>query len=105
MVFGVSLVPSIMGCHDGTMELCLAPDVDTTSAFYGGLFWIYSSHSIFQSGRKCPTHALKLAWYTLAKLKSFLKLGSTILTLISSIMQLACLIWYLVSYFPMGSSG
>lgn len=54
MVFRVSLVPSIMGCHDGTMELCLAPDVDTTSAFYGGLFWIYSSHSIFQSGRKCP---------------------------------------------------
>ncbi|TVY16845.1 Protein transport protein SFT2 [Lachnellula arida] len=34
-----------------------------------------------------------------------LGLGNTLLTLISSIMQLACLIWYLVSYFPMGSSG
>ncbi|TVY54178.1 Protein transport protein SFT2 [Lachnellula cervina] len=34
-----------------------------------------------------------------------LGLGNTLLTLISSIMQLACLTWYLVSYFPMGSSG
>ncbi|KAK3336517.1 Got1/Sft2-like family-domain-containing protein [Cercophora scortea] len=32
-------------------------------------------------------------------------LQSTILTLISAIAQLACLVWYLVSYFPMGSSG
>ncbi|KAK4212802.1 Got1/Sft2-like family-domain-containing protein [Rhypophila decipiens] len=32
-------------------------------------------------------------------------LQSTFLTLISAISQLACLIWYLVSYFPMGSSG
>ncbi|KAI0136274.1 Got1/Sft2-like family-domain-containing protein [Xylariales sp. AK1849] len=34
-----------------------------------------------------------------------LGLQSTILTLISAILQLACLLWYLVSYFPMGSSG
>ncbi|KAM0322834.1 hypothetical protein ACHAQA_009175 [Verticillium albo-atrum] len=34
-----------------------------------------------------------------------LGLHSTILTLISALVQLACLIWYLVSYFPMGSSG
>jgi len=34
-----------------------------------------------------------------------LGLGSTILTLIAAIFQLACLLWYLVSYFPMGSSG
>ncbi|TVY81574.1 Protein transport protein SFT2 [Lachnellula suecica] len=34
-----------------------------------------------------------------------LGLQSTILTLISSLAQLACLLWYLVSYFPMGSSG
>jgi hypothetical protein len=33
------------------------------------------------------------------------QLRSTILTLISAIIQLACLLWYLVSYFPMGSSG
>ncbi|KAH7369090.1 Got1/Sft2-like family-domain-containing protein [Plectosphaerella cucumerina] len=34
-----------------------------------------------------------------------LGLHSTILTLISAIIQLACLVWYLISYFPMGSSG
>ncbi|KAH8808401.1 Got1/Sft2-like family-domain-containing protein [Xylogone sp. PMI_703] len=34
-----------------------------------------------------------------------LGLGSTILTLFSSLIQLACLLWYLISYFPMGSSG
>ncbi|KAI2629384.1 vesicle transport protein [Xylaria nigripes] len=32
-------------------------------------------------------------------------LHNTILTLISSLIQIASLIWYLVSYFPMGSSG
>lgn len=32
-------------------------------------------------------------------------LQSTILTLISSIVQIVALIWYLVSYFPMGSTG
>ncbi|KAK4682095.1 Protein transport protein sft2 [Podospora pseudoanserina] len=32
-------------------------------------------------------------------------LQSTILTIFSGLIQLGCLIWYLVSYFPMGSSG
>ncbi|KAF1817504.1 SFT2-domain-containing protein [Eremomyces bilateralis CBS 781.70] len=34
-----------------------------------------------------------------------LKLHSTLLTLISSIAQFVCLLWYLVSYFPLGSQG
>ncbi|KAK6069724.1 hypothetical protein SCUP234_10479 [Seiridium cupressi] len=34
-----------------------------------------------------------------------LGLQNTVLTLLSAIVQLACLLWYLVSYFPMGSSG
>lgn len=33
------------------------------------------------------------------------QLHSTFFTLISSIVQLVCLLWYLVSYFPMGSQG
>lgn len=33
------------------------------------------------------------------------QLQSTFLTLISSILQLAALLWYLVSYFPMGGTG
>lgn len=32
-------------------------------------------------------------------------LQSTLLTLLCAIIQLACLAWYLISYFPMGSSG
>ncbi|KAF2729788.1 SFT2-domain-containing protein [Polyplosphaeria fusca] len=34
-----------------------------------------------------------------------LGLHSTILTLLAAIVQLVCLVWYLVSYFPMGSQG
>lgn len=34
-----------------------------------------------------------------------LKLHSTILTLFSAIIQIACLLWYLISYFPMGGTG
>lgn len=33
------------------------------------------------------------------------QLQSTLLTLISSVFQLVALLWYLISYFPMGSSG
>lgn len=33
------------------------------------------------------------------------QLQSLFLTLISSIFQIAALIWYLVSYFPMGTTG
>ncbi|KAL7628259.1 protein transport protein sft2 [Parahypoxylon ruwenzoriense] len=32
-------------------------------------------------------------------------LHSTVLSLLAAIVQIACLLWYLVSYFPMGSSG
>jgi len=49
MVFRLSPIPSVMGCNDGPLELCLAPDVDATSTVYGGLFWIYRPDSIFQS--------------------------------------------------------
>ncbi|PHH59281.1 hypothetical protein CDD81_3498 [Ophiocordyceps australis] len=34
-----------------------------------------------------------------------LKLQSTILTMLSAVVQLATLTWYLISYFPMGSAG
>lgn len=35
----------------------------------------------------------------------FYQLHSTILTLFSAIIQIACLLWYLISYFPMGGTG
>lgn len=38
-------------------------------------------------------------------LLTFTQLQNLFLTLISSIFQLAALVWYAVSYFPMGSTG
>jgi len=49
VVSRLSPLLSIMGCNDGPLELCLAPDVHTTSTVYGGLFWLYSLDTVFQS--------------------------------------------------------
>ncbi|KAJ9157636.1 Protein transport protein SFT2 [Pleurostoma richardsiae] len=64
--------------------------------------WAYVQH--LASGPRLPFTA---AYFTSIALTLYFSLGlhSTILTLISAIIQLACLAWYLISYFPMGSSG
>ncbi|KAI5463018.1 Got1/Sft2-like family-domain-containing protein [Mariannaea sp. PMI_226] len=53
--------------------------------------------------------ALKVRFVTVRREEKdanrFPQLHSTILTLFSAIVQLACLAWYLISYFPMGSTG
>ncbi|KAF2145548.1 uncharacterized protein K452DRAFT_283902 [Aplosporella prunicola CBS 121167] len=56
------------------------------------------------SGPRLPFTA---AYFGTIALTLFFAIGlhSTFLTLVSSIAQLVCLLWYLVSYFPMGSSG
>ncbi|MCJ1292189.1 protein transport protein sft2 [Xylographa carneopallida] len=38
-------------------------------------------------------------------LYSAIALHSTLLTLVAALVQLASLLWYLVSYFPMGGTG
>src|SRR4051794_26119040 len=106
MVLGFSLIPSIMGGHDGSNDLCSAPDIDTASTFYGGILRIYRAYFILQSWSK---HSSKVPVFfsstSILLLTCYhVKLGNTILTLISSLAQLACLVWYLVSYFPMGSN-
>ncbi|BCR86927.1 putative Golgi traffic protein SFT2 [Aspergillus chevalieri] len=63
---------------------------------------IYVKHLI--SGSRLPFTAAYFGSITLT-LYFAIGLHSTILTFISSIFQLAALIWYLVSYFPMGSTG
>ncbi|EYE92472.1 putative Golgi traffic protein SFT2 [Aspergillus ruber CBS 135680] len=63
---------------------------------------IYAKHLI--SGSRLPFTAAYFGSITLT-LYFAIGLHSTILTFISSIFQLAALIWYLVSYFPMGSTG
>ncbi|KAF3764764.1 SFT2-domain-containing protein [Cryphonectria parasitica EP155] len=56
------------------------------------------------SGPRLPFTA---AYFGSIALTFYFSMGlhSTILTLFSAIIQIACLLWYLVSYFPMGSSG
>ncbi|KAH7114314.1 Got1/Sft2-like family-domain-containing protein [Dendryphion nanum] len=62
----------------------------------------YAQHLI--SGPRLPFTA---AYFGSIVLTLYFSLGlhSTILTFIASIAQLVCLLWYLVSYFPMGSTG
>lgn len=64
--------------------------------------WAYVQH--LASTPRLPFTA---AYFGSIGLTLYFSLGlhSTILTLFSAIIQLACLAWYLVSYFPMGSSG
>ncbi|KAL4809695.1 Got1/Sft2-like family-domain-containing protein [Aspergillus unguis] len=63
---------------------------------------IYARHLI--SGSRLPFTA---AYFGSIAMTLYFAIGlhSTFLTLISSIFQLAALLWYIVSYFPMGSSG
>ncbi|KAF2189428.1 SFT2-domain-containing protein [Zopfia rhizophila CBS 207.26] len=62
----------------------------------------YFQHLVF--GPRLPFTA---AYFGSIALTLYFSLGlhSTILTFIASVAQLVCLIWYLVSYFPMGSTG
>lgn len=64
--------------------------------------WAYIQH--LASGPRLPFTG---AYFGSIALTLYFSIGlhSTILTLISAVIQLACLLWYLVSYFPMGSSG
>jgi len=52
LVFRFSLVPRILGSYDGPNDLCPAPDIDTTSAFHGGLLWVHCAYFIFLSWGK-----------------------------------------------------
>ncbi|KAK3941877.1 Got1/Sft2-like family-domain-containing protein [Diplogelasinospora grovesii] len=64
--------------------------------------WAYLQH--LASTPRLPFTA---AYFGSLGLTMYFSIGlqSTFLTLFSAIIQMACLAWYLVSYFPMGSSG
>jgi len=49
MVFRFSLIPGILGSHDGPNDLCSAPDIDATSPFHRSLLRVYWAYFIFQS--------------------------------------------------------
>jgi len=64
--------------------------------------WAYLQHLI-----STPRLPFTSAYFGSIGLTLYFSLGlkSTLLTLLSSIIQLACLLWYLISYFPMGGTG
>ncbi|KAG4025126.1 hypothetical protein MFRU_066g00290 [Monilinia fructicola] len=64
--------------------------------------WTYMNHLI--SAPRLPFTATYFGSIVLTLYFS-LGLRSKLLTLISAVIQIICLTWYLVSYFPMGSSG
>ncbi|PYH92118.1 SFT2 domain protein [Aspergillus ellipticus CBS 707.79] len=63
---------------------------------------VYAKHLV--SGPRLPFTA---AYFGSIAMTLYFAIGlhSTLLTLVSSLFQLAALLWYLVSYFPMGSTG
>jgi hypothetical protein len=68
--------------------------------------------SVFHCTIPSFQESLNNQWESVQRLAMFIllmavfqQLHSTLLTLFSSIFQLAALLWYLVSYFPMGSTG
>ncbi|SPN97803.1 related to SFT2 - suppressor of sed5 ts mutants [Cephalotrichum gorgonifer] len=62
----------------------------------------YLKHLI--SGPRLPFTA---AYFGSIAMTMYFSIGlhSTLLTLFSAVIQIVCLAWYLVSYFPMGSAG
>lgn len=68
----------LMGPYQYAVHLISGPRLPFTAAYFGSIFMTI----FFAVG-----------------------LRSTILTLFSAIIQLLALVWYLVSYFPMGSTG
>jgi hypothetical protein len=64
--------------------------------------WTYLSHLL--SGPRLPFTA---AYFGSIALTLYFAIGrqSFPLTVIAALVQIACLLWYLISYFPLGSTG
>jgi hypothetical protein len=104
MLFLVSFAV-MMGPWAYFRHLVSAERLPFTGIYFGSIgltlyFSLGVSHrELGRASRSSPS------WTASADLSLALQLHSTILTLISAIIQLVCLAWYLVSYFPMGASG
>lgn len=73
----------------------------STFAFHSCLLRIHRPDALFRSRRKslisgADEWCIRIDYH---------QLRNTLLTFISSIVQLAALVWYLISYFPLGSTG
>lgn len=99
---------AVMGPMAYLQHLLSGPRLPFTAAYFGSIIMTF----YFSLGvSNCPA-SVSLACVVfspsirLTRVSCLDKqLHSTFLTLISALIQMACLVWYLVSYFPMGSSG
>ena len=96
----VNLVSLVLCCCHGPLDIFSTPCFDAEITLHSCLLWIFRPNNLlFHRGKSNNCFLVQLP------LLSPVQLQSTVLALFSAIIQLACLIWYLVSYFPMGSSG
>ena len=96
--WAVLLGPKTYGTH-----LLSGPRLPFTAVYFGAialtLFFAFKVRP--SSPRVLPHPHLPSVRYGLANVVQH----QTILTLIAAIIQLVALIWYLISYFPMGGTG
>jgi hypothetical protein len=119
MVDGLGALPGVVGGVDGADDLWCASAIrhsillcmltsglarhlvsqerlPFTATYFGSIaLTLYFALGVSQS-QSVPIRLRKL---------THAQLQSTILTLLAAIVQLAALVWYLISYFPMGSTG
>jgi hypothetical protein len=85
----------LMGPMQYAVHLISGARLPFTAAYFGSIIMtIYFAVGVSSTYHAAARHCLR-----------FRQLHSTILTLFSAIVQLVALVWYLVSYFPMGSTG
>lgn len=86
---------AVMGPMNYVYHLLSTPRLPFTTAYFGSiaLTLVFALKVSFAIAGDCLDCA------------NAQQLHSTILTLFAALIQLACLAWYLVSYFPMGSTG
>jgi hypothetical protein len=91
----LSSFAAIMGPLAYLQHLVSTPRLPFTAAYFGSLgLTLYFSIGVSQPCIR-----------VLGALLRCCQLQNTFLTLLAGLIQLASLVWYLVSYFPMGSSG
>lgn len=130
---GIDTIPYILGSSSGSAHICHAPSIYPAVAVHSCVFWIYRPDSFLCSGGISTITSLLSSRFHSEILSSpyfseyqkivtgsiwprerilrgsnhlrVSQVQSVILTLFSCIAQLIALVWYLVSYFPMGSTG
>lgn len=102
MVRRLNSVPSFMGRPYGSHHLHPPSSFRTPTALHSRLLWLYRIDIILCRWRTFFPYSQ----YSLDDmLMSRTQLQKSFLTLFAAIFQLVALLWYLVSYFPLGSTG